>query len=46
MVLVFVHQRRWSEMFPSVVASVTARRDAAISGGVFGSHIQLVSFVS
>uniref|UniRef100_A0A804Q909 Uncharacterized protein n=1 Tax=Zea mays TaxID=4577 RepID=A0A804Q909_MAIZE len=35
--------RRWSEMFPSVVASVTARRDAAISGGVFGSHIQLMN---
>ena len=39
--VLFVDQKRWSEMFPGIVAGVSAR--GAISGGVIGSHLQLVS---
>jgi hypothetical protein len=43
--VLFVDQKCWSEMFPSIVAGVTARSDAAISSGNLGSRIQLVSSV-
>ena len=43
--VLFVDQKCWSEMFPSIVAGVTARSDAAIFSGNFGSRIQLVSSV-
>jgi len=41
--VLFVDQKRWSEMFPGIVAGVTA--NGAISGGVLGSRIQLVCSV-
>ncbi|XP_066393860.1 homeobox-leucine zipper protein ROC6-like [Miscanthus floridulus] len=43
LVAILTDAKCWSEMFPSIVAGVTARSDAAIFSGNFGSRIQLMT---
>ncbi|XP_066393796.1 homeobox-leucine zipper protein ROC6-like isoform X2 [Miscanthus floridulus] len=41
LIVMLTDAKRWSEMFPGIVAGVTA--NGAISGGVLGSRIQLMN---